>query len=129
MNTHLLFRLMHLAGVVLWIGPTVAVALMVALSSDKTISSPARKAVLWLGTPGLVLAWIGGLGMLLPAWSEVYARAGWMHIKLTLAVLVTGVTGAITGQLRRTACGQAEPDSGKMGRLATAALTLALVVM
>ena len=41
--------------------------------------------------------------MLLTYWSELYAKAPWMHIKLTVGLIAAGFSGVLTGKLRRAA--------------------------
>jgi uncharacterized membrane protein len=76
-----------------------------------------RRAVLVVATPGLLLAWAGGLTMLIPHFSEMYMRAGWMHGKLTVAVIATALTGVVTGKVRRVARDEALASPGLMWTL------------
>lgn len=101
-------QLLHSFGVALWIGGIVAAALAAAYApsdAHRQAAASSRTAVLYVATPGLLLAWIGGLMRLLPLFGEVYAKAGWMHGKLTIALVVTGLTGMLTGHLRKAAAG------------------------
>ncbi|MCC6874685.1 MAG: CopD family protein [Sandaracinaceae bacterium] len=103
----------HIVGLILWVGGTASAALVAASVADaaeetrKVAYGAARKAVLFIGTPGVVLTWIAGLSVLLPDFSVLYARAGWMHGKLTVILLLTALTGVLTGRLRRAAKGTA----------------------
>jgi putative membrane protein len=101
-------RVLHVLGLIAWIGGTATALLVVVFVVEEAremAALAARRAVLYVASPGLVLAWLAGLGMLLPTFSEEYARAGWMHGKLTIALVLTGLTGMLTGRLRRTARG------------------------
>lgn len=125
-----LARVVHVVGIVLWIGGLIALAAIVASGTKELgrgLASAARKAALVVVTPGLLLAWLGGLGMLLPYWSTIYARAGWMHGKLTIGLIVAGLSGMLTGRLRRIAGGQGEPVAS--GMLGIAVTTLVLMVV
>lgn len=103
---YLLWRFLHLLGVILWVGGTAAALLTVVLVPTEARAATARAArrvVLLVGTPGLLLAWVAGLAQLLPNFTTLYARAGWMHTKLLVALLASGVTGIAIGRLRRLA--------------------------
>lgn len=48
-------------------------------------------------TPAMIVAWLSGLWL---AWQAGFFRSGWMHGKLTLVFLMSGVHGALMGRLR-----------------------------
>ncbi|MCA9528697.1 MAG: CopD family protein [Myxococcales bacterium] len=107
------YRFLHMIGMALWVGGAVAVALSAARlppasAEAQRAAQGLRKASLLVATPGMVLAFIGGLGMLIPNWTTLYAKAGWMHGKLALVVVLAALTGVLSGKLRKTASGSAE---------------------
>lgn len=128
-----LARVVHVAGIVLWLGGMIALASLVALGAKDVgsgIAGAARKAARIVVTPGLVLAWIGGLAMLIPYWSTIYARSGWMHGKVTIGLIVAGLTGMWTGRLRRIAGSPGESSRGMLGiSVATLVLTVIAIVL
>jgi protoporphyrinogen IX oxidase len=127
----LAFRYLHFIGNIFWLGGVVTVAVVAALlagQAEREHAVAARGAALRIATPGLVLSWIGGLGMLLPHWSTLYARAGWMHGKITLALVAAALTGMVTGRLRRAASGEGELHAGRLRLLATVLLVIAFTV-
>ena len=114
----LLARIIHVLGSVLWLGGGAVAAFAMAqfaLSSQEARTSAAqvvRKTVLNIVTPGMLLSFAGGLYMLLTNWSTLYAKAPWMHGKLTVGLLAAGVSGALSGKLRRAANGaEVTPNS------------------
>ena len=116
----------------LWIGGIVAVALAAGSAADsakKETASALRASALMVATPGMLLAWIGGLAMLVPHFTALYARAGWMHGKLTLALVDSGLSGVIAGKLRKAASGAAELEPGKVRNLGVAMLVIAVLVV
>ena len=134
----LLLRAAHVLGVILWIGGTVTAALIVAFGASDAraergaratneLAAAARRAVLLVATPGLLLAWIAGLTVLLTAW-PAYQSAGWMHAKLTVALVVTALTGVVTGRLRRAA-GGGDAKPGLLRGMALGILALAGIVL
>jgi len=132
MNAVMLMRFVHLLGVILWIGGIVAVAFAAGSAVDSAKQETAaalRAAALKVATPGMLLAWIGGLAMLVPHFMSLYVRAGWMHGKLALVVIASGLSGAIAGQLRKAASGAAPLDAGKVRALGTAMIVIAVLVV
>lgn len=107
----LIARIIHVLGNILWLGGgTVAAFAMAnfALSPKETRASAAqvvRKLVLSVVTPGMLLSFAGGLFMLMSYWSEIYAKAPWMHMKLTVGLVAAGFSGVLSGKLRRAADG------------------------
>ena len=96
-------RFIYLPSII-WIGGTISGALLVAFGDETSRSAVAasfRSVVQRAINPAMVVAWLAGLAVLLDGWSVLYARAGWMHGKLTLALIVSGLTGVLSGRLRR----------------------------
>lgn len=124
-------RLLHVLGLIFWIGGSVTAALVVVLAAGEVqkVAVAARKAVLFIATPGMLLAWVAGLTVLTSGWSAIYAKAGWMHGKVTVALIITGLTGVLTGRLRRAAAGTGEVNTGLLRGLAIAILVLAVIVL
>jgi len=104
----IVFRYLHFLGMAFWVGSAVGVALAAAAPTDGDlgVARALRKVTLWVTTPSMILAFIGGFGVLIPNFTAVYAKAGWMHGKLTLVILLAGATGLLTGRLRRWAAGE-----------------------
>lgn len=127
-------RLIHILGVVLWIGGTVT-ALWAAASAPaskegrEAALSAARRAMMAIAGPGILLAWLGGLTLLLSHWSDVYARAGWMHGKLTVGIVVSALHGIATARMRKAATGERDASAGLFAGFAIAVLLLGLVAI
>lgn len=125
----LAFRILHVVGVIAWIGGGAVAAFAMALlatEANETRLAAARalrRAVLWVVTPGMLVGLAGGLVMLLSDWSLLYAKAPWMHAKLTVGLIATGFSGVLSGRLRR-----ASTDAGVLtpGAFRTAGLVLVL---
>lgn len=123
------FRILHVVGVIAWIGGGTVAALAMALLASEAIelrltaARALRTAVLWVVTPGMLVGLGAGLVMLLSDWALLYAKAPWMHAKLTVGLIATGFSGVLSGRLRR-----ASTDTGALapGAFRTAALVLAL---
>jgi len=116
-------RVLHLLGVVGWMGGVLAVA-MVALAG-KTHYGAARGVSNKLVNPAMGLAWVGGLTMLVLSWAA-YARAPWMHVKLTLVVVASALTGVLGARIKRAMKGDSELSPGLVRGLAIGLLVIAI---
>lgn len=110
----LLLRVFHVIGHVLWLGGGIAVAFFAA----STVADPpevrrvtfprlsrfGRRMI----NPGLGLAFLTGLTLLVLGWTEVYAKAPWMHTKLTVGIIAAGLTGVLVSRLKKQSAGLRE---------------------
>jgi len=126
----IVFRFLHFVGTVFWIGSAVAVAIAAAAPTplESGVAQALRKVTLRVTTPAMLIAFAGGLGMLIPNFVDVYAKQGWMHAKLTLLLLLAAATGVLTGRLRRWAEGQ-EITQTTFTRLAWAISILSILIV
>lgn len=124
------FRYLHFLGITFWIGSAVAVAIAAAAPTpwESGIAQALRKVTVRITTPAMLVAFVGGFGMLIPNFADVYAKQGWMHSKLTLLLILAGVTGVLTGKLRRWADGQ-EVSPKTFARLAGAISVLSILIV
>jgi putative membrane protein len=123
-------RLVHIIGIVFWVGGVVTVALAAAMASEEareTAAGAFRKSIVAVASPAMIVAWVAGLTVLLAGWSEVYAKAGWMHGKVTLGLIITALTGVVSGRLRKASRGKAELKPGLMRGFALGILVLAFI--
>ena len=77
---------LHLAGVLLWVGGLMAAGLMRG-PSETGKSSTQRRLLMTMALPGLVLAVLGGLGLAMRGGHEVLT-GGWFHAKLLIVVVL-----------------------------------------
>ncbi len=89
----------HVLSVILWIGATVGA---LALFQRKPSDHKMYYAVLHRWThPAMALAWVTGLVMVWNHWQQFHSIPGWLHPKLTLVVLLSGLHGMVSGRLRK----------------------------
>ena len=125
-------KIIHVIGNVLWLGGGAACAFAFAAlatgdANTRTAAARAlRKVVLTLVTPGMLLSLGAGLVMLLSYWSELYAKAPWMHAKLTVGLIAAAFSGVLSGRLRRAATQGADVSPGSI-RLAGGVLVLSAI--
>lgn len=130
----LALRALHIVGAILWVGGVafVGILAMAAATAEvepQKVARLGRIGVLARVTVGMGLAWVAGLLMLVPAFTDVYARAGWMHAKLTCILVASGLTGALSGHLRKAANGDVALSPGKVRGLSSAVLALATLIV
>jgi putative membrane protein len=125
----LIARILHVIGNIVWLGgglaAAFAMALLAAEGKDTRLAAARalRKLVVTAVTPGMLLSLGAGLYMLLDGWSAQYARAPWMHAKLTVGLIAAAFSGVLSGRLRRAAAGD---DQIASGPLRTAGVVLLL---
>lgn len=106
----------HVVAVVVWIGSLAAIGLVVSAPSgdDKTRGSIARRIYLKAAVPAFLLAFGAGLARLLRGWHESnvssagavaggYAKAHWMHAKLTAVLVVVALHHIVGARTRKMA--------------------------
>ena len=125
-------KILHVFGNIVWLGGGMAAAFAMAflVSENRETRLAAakalRKLVLLTVTPGMIVSLAAGLFMLMVDWSELYARAPWMHAKLTVGLVAAAFSGVLTGKLRRAAA-TGEEVSAKSMKLAGTVLLLSAV--
>jgi protoporphyrinogen IX oxidase len=128
----LIGKIVHVIGNVLWLGGGAAAAFAFAqlAREDAKVRASAARAIrtiiLTIVTPGMLLSFAAGLVMLLSYWSELYAKAPWVHMKLTVGLIAAGFSGVLSGRLRRAATQGAEVTPGSL-RLAGGVLLFSAV--
>lgn len=120
-------RALHLAGAILWFGTSITVGLVAYRLGDPRQADALRDVTRKLATPGMIIAWLGGLTMLALGWSG-YARAGWMHGKLLLVFIASGMTGVLSARLRKWAAGE-DVAVESMRKISIALLVIMLLVL
>ena len=102
--TYAVVKSLHLVAVIVWMaGMLFAPALIVALgrlTGEARLSAArgCRRLYRLLSTPGMLAAWVFGLGML--TWGG-WMQSGWMIAKLALVIVLSAVHGLFSGLLRR----------------------------
>lgn len=128
----LLAKIVHVIGNIVWLGGGMAAAFAMAFlaseSKDTRLAAAKalRKLVLTTVTPAMVVSLAAGLYLLLTGWSELYAKAPWMHAKLTVGLIAAAFSGVLTGKLRR-ASATGEDVSANSMKLAGSVLLLSAV--
>ena len=125
MNAADIALVVHLLGLLLWIGGAITASWMAASAvsaGDARSLSSVRSALLAVVAPGILLATIGGLVRLVPMWSAHYAHAPWMHGKLTIGFVLGALHGVLVNRVRKASRGEAVPAGLFVGLAATYAV-------
>jgi protoporphyrinogen IX oxidase len=128
MSAHTMLRTLHFIGVILWMGGIIASAMAAYYGASKATSAAARAINLRIATPGMLLTFAGGLGILWPTFATYYAHQPWMHVKLTLVLIAAAISGVISGTLRRASTTDEQP-TGKLKTLAIVMLVILVTVV
>lgn len=104
---YLVLKSIHVAAVIVWMsGMIFAPAALARMQAGGGVTRPQAEALFnvfrILVSPAILIAWLIGLWL---AWDAGYFRDGWLHGKLALAFLVSGLHGVVSGQLRKLAAG------------------------
>ncbi|MCC7538226.1 MAG: CopD family protein [Deltaproteobacteria bacterium] len=123
-------KVVHIAGIIAWVGGMLAglcaaVAAKTAPEASRThVVTAARSALVTVATPGLLMAWAAGLWIALAGWDS-YRTMGWLHAKITIALVLAAVHGMALARMRKAASG-GELKASLLTALLGASLLLAL---
>lgn len=124
------FLFLHVVGFVFWVGPLVAAARLLLLSAHEAEASAAARIgtlarkIAMVADIGAMLALIGGLTILIDQ-RVVLLKQPFMHVKLTLVVVLLGLHGLVRVKTKRAAQG---PTSFSPAILAALALCVIGIV-
>jgi putative membrane protein len=125
-------KTLHLVAVVAWIGGMLAVPLLLAGAAGgadaAAFARAARLLLKRLVLPGMVTALVLGVAMigLQPA---IMKGQGFMHAKLTLALVLMGAHGFLAARARKAEAGEPGPSAGAWSGICAALLALSVVVV
>jgi putative membrane protein len=118
MNTHALAVTLHVVGVLVWIAGLFATSRFLRARVGLTDEGLVKRLGLLARTEarfadgGFALAFAAGLALLIPE-ASFYMHQPWMHLKLTLVVLLVG-THALVRISAKKAAGGGEPSTAPL---------------
>jgi putative membrane protein len=136
LSIYLWVKAFHLVAVFAWMGGMIGVIYLFAWHARTEAASPQaavliaieQRLVQLVVNPAMVVAW--GIGLWL-AWRGGWFSSPWLHAKLGLVLILSGVHGWVVGAVRRSAEGA--PGRGVRFYVAvnaaTVLLTVAIVVL
>ncbi len=136
LSMYLWLKAFHLVAVFAWMGGMIGVIYLFAWHARTEAESPQaavliaieQRLVQLVVNPAMVITW--GIGLWL-AWRGGWFSSPWLHAKLALVLILSGVHGWVVGVVRRSA-------EGAQGRgvrsyiavdAATVLLTIAVIVL
>jgi protoporphyrinogen IX oxidase len=126
----------HIAGIVLWVGGLLATCQVLAggeressIDFRAALPHPARRLLKALAHPGAAIAVLAGVALLLIKPADL--QQAWLHIKLTLVVILIAVDLLLTVSVRALVSRASEISTRrvKLTHGAIALLFLAIVVL
>jgi putative membrane protein len=135
-SMYLWLKAFHLVAVFAWMGGMIGVIYLFAWHARTEAGSPQaavlsaleRRLVQRVVNPAMVIAW--GIGLWL-AWRGGWFSSPWLHAKLGLVLVLSGLHGWVVGAVRRSADGaQGQRDRFYVGvNVATVLLTVVVIVL
>ncbi len=128
-------RALHVIAVISWMAGMLYLPRLFVYHADakpgseqsETFKIMERRLYKYIMTPAMIVTWLAGLSMLY-ANPGLLSGQGWMHAKLLLVFLLSGVHGAFGGMLRKFA-NDTSQKSAKFFRIVNEIPTLLMVVI
>ena len=101
-------KALHVISVIAWMAGMLYLPRLFVYHADapkgsatsETFKTMERRLLKGIMNPSLILVWLTGLTL---AYLDGFFRAPWLHAKLLLVILLSGVHGFLAGQTRRFA--------------------------
>jgi putative membrane protein len=105
MDLYLWIKALHVIAVIAWMAATLYLPRLfvyhsvVARGSEQseTFKVMERRLLNAIMTPAMIVAWLAGLFLI---WKGGWMASGWLHAKLALVILLSGMHGFLAGQVR-----------------------------
>jgi protoporphyrinogen IX oxidase len=126
-------KTLHLLAVVAWIGGMLAVPTLLAAHAAggpdaAGFARAARLLLKRLVLPGMITALVLGVA-LIGMQPSIMKGQGFMHAKLTLALVLMGAHGFLAARARKAEAGEPGPSAGAWGGVAAVLLALSGAVV
>ncbi len=116
---------LHVAAMATWLGGTGAVAALAA-GADPARAGALRRVAVGVLTPAMLGTLALGIWL---AVSGGWFREPWLHAKLVLVLLLTGLHGVVSGRLRRLGGGDAGAFPAAWSRWVPAVVALSVAAI
>lgn len=128
-------RALHIIAVISWMAGMLYLPRLFVYHVDaekgsvqsETFKTMERRLLKYIMTPAMTVSWVFGLSMLL-ANPGMMSGAGWMHVKMLLVVLMSGVHGMFAAHVRRFANDENVKDA-KFFRILNEAPTILMIII
>jgi putative membrane protein len=108
MDLYLWIKALHILGVIAWMAAMLYLPRLFVYHSiepkgsetSETFKVMERRLLKAIMTPAMIVTWGAGLFLI---WKGGWMSSGWLHGKLLLVILLSGVHGMLAAQVRRFA--------------------------
>ncbi|XTZ36668.1 CopD family protein [Salmonella enterica] len=132
MNFHPWLNALHIVAAIVWVGGMLVMAVVAAWSAAQpdrnTTTSLLIEVRRWsrkVTTPAMLLLWLAGVVMVVAHGALPHP---WLILKIVVVVLLSGLHGFLSAQLRRMASGEVAKGAGALSQ-ASAVIIIAVVVI
>ena len=133
---YLWVKAFHVIAVIAWMAGMLYLPRLMVYHADTPVGTPQsetfkimeRRLLKAIINPAMIATWILGLWL---AYEAGFFRAGWFHGKLLLVLIMSGLHGYLSGQVRKFAADQ-RPHSPRHYRIlneAPAVLMVGIVIL
>lgn len=136
MNHYLLLKALHIIAVIAWMAGLLYLPRLFVYHAgaakgselSETLKTMEFRLLRYIMAPASIATWLFGGLMLCANWDGLTAGAGWMHAKLTLVVLMTGLHH-IFAKWRKDFAKDANPRPAKFYRIWNEAPTVLMIAI
>lgn len=130
-DAYLWIKALHVLAVISWMAGLLYLPRLFVYHAGVAPDSPIsetfkvmeRRLLKAIMTPAMIVAWIAGLVLM---WQGEWYRSGWMHGKLALVLLLSGIHGLLAAR-RRAFAEDRNVHSGRSYRILNEAPTLLMI--
>jgi putative membrane protein len=120
----------HLFAMVVWLSGMIVVPLLLSRNAGRPMAAETaatlRRTFARVCTPSMIAVWV--LGLTLAQMGGLFSE-GWVMAKLGLILVLSGIHGALVGQLRRVAEGAPVPAFAARAHWAVLGLLLGILLL
>ena len=124
---------LHVVAVIAWMAGMLYLPRLFVYHAETPAGSPQsetfkimeRRLLKAIINPAMIVTWIAGLWL---AWNVFAFQGGWLHAKITLVVLLSGLHGYLSASTRRFA-GDANTKSAKHWRIVNEVPTVLMIAI
>jgi len=126
-------KTLHILAVISWMAAMLYLPRLMVYHAGVATGSEAsetfkvmeRRLLRGIATPAMIVTWLAGLYL---AWSGGWFADGWLHAKLALVLVLSGIHGFLAGSVRRFAA-DANRRSARFYRIINEVPALILVLV
>ncbi len=98
-------KALHIIAVIAWMAAMLYLPRLFVYHATAAVGSPSsetfkvmeRRLLKAIMTPAMIVVWIAGLWLM---WQGGFLASGWMHVKLLLVLIMTGIHGWFAGMVK-----------------------------